>query len=193
MSPHLNASCRPTFEYLLHVAIWIHHVARSSQSRHTLERAASHTGISHVTRHVTWAVLRVSWVKKTRRFVTSPIVVVGQAIIKVKWRHGLARCQIRGPCSRIKVRAPVVLNDREREPHKRFKTKKEWGQGLAATYAHLNESCHTFEWVMPQIWMSHVTHLNESCHTLARRHIRSPQVKVQTLASQSANARGSEF
>jgi len=29
----------------------------------------------------------------------------------------------------------------------------------------MNESCHTYEWVMSQIWMSHVTHMNESCHT----------------------------
>ena len=25
-------------------------------------------------------------------------------------------------------------------------------------------SCHTYEWVMSHIWMSHVTHMNESCH-----------------------------
>ena len=31
---------------------------------------------------------------------------------------------------------------------------------------HMNESCHTYEWVMSHIWMSHVTHMNESCHTL---------------------------
>jgi len=31
--------------------------------------------------------------------------------------------------------------------------------------AHMNESCHTYEWVMSHIWMSHVTHMNESCHT----------------------------
>ena len=30
---------------------------------------------------------------------------------------------------------------------------------------HMNESCHTYEWVMSHIWMSHVTHTNESCHT----------------------------
>jgi len=30
---------------------------------------------------------------------------------------------------------------------------------------HMNESCHTYEWVMSHIWMSHVTHMNESCHT----------------------------
>ena len=30
---------------------------------------------------------------------------------------------------------------------------------------HMNESCHTHEWVMSHIWMSHVTHMNESCHT----------------------------
>jgi len=28
-----------------------------------------------------------------------------------------------------------------------------------------DESCHTYEWVMSHIWMSHVTHMNESCHT----------------------------
>jgi len=26
-------------------------------------------------------------------------------------------------------------------------------------------SCHTYEWVMSHIWMSHVTHMNESCLT----------------------------
>jgi len=30
---------------------------------------------------------------------------------------------------------------------------------------HMNESCHTYKWVMSHIWMSHVTHMNESCHT----------------------------
>ena len=29
----------------------------------------------------------------------------------------------------------------------------------------INESCHTYEWVMSHIWLSHVTHMNESCHT----------------------------
>ena len=29
----------------------------------------------------------------------------------------------------------------------------------------MNESCHTYEWVMSHIWMSHVTHTNKSCHT----------------------------
>jgi len=29
----------------------------------------------------------------------------------------------------------------------------------------MNQSCHTYEWVMSHIWMSHVTHMNESCHT----------------------------
>jgi len=27
----------------------------------------------------------------------------------------------------------------------------------------MNESRHTYEWVMPHIWMSHVTYMNESC------------------------------
>jgi len=30
---------------------------------------------------------------------------------------------------------------------------------------HMNESCHTYEWVMSHVWMGHVTHMTESCHT----------------------------
>jgi len=30
---------------------------------------------------------------------------------------------------------------------------------------HMNDSFHTYEWVMSHVWMSHVTHMNESCHT----------------------------
>ena len=30
---------------------------------------------------------------------------------------------------------------------------------------HMNESYHTYEWIMSHIWMSHATHMNESCHT----------------------------
>jgi len=30
---------------------------------------------------------------------------------------------------------------------------------------YMNESCHTYEWVTSYIWMSHVTRMNESCHT----------------------------
>ena len=28
----------------------------------------------------------------------------------------------------------------------------------------MNESCHTYAWVMSHTWMSHVTHMHESCH-----------------------------
>ena len=36
--------------------------------------------------------------------------------------------------------------------------------------AHMNESCHTYEWVMSHTWMSHVSHscvshINETCYT----------------------------
>jgi len=30
---------------------------------------------------------------------------------------------------------------------------------------HMNQSCHTHEFVMPHTWISHVTHMNQSCHT----------------------------
>jgi len=37
----------------------------------------------------------------------------------------------------------------------------------------LNPSCHTYEWVMSHIWMSHVTYMNESCriYECMRSHI----------------------
>ena len=32
----------------------------------------------------------------------------------------------------------------------------------------MNESCHTYEWVVSHKWMSHVTHMNELCYTCER-------------------------
>ena len=55
----------------------------------------------------------------------------------------------------------------------------------------MNESCHTYEWVMSHIWMSHVTHMNESRHTYewvmshiwvpCHRHIRGGCVSAHKL------------
>jgi len=36
---------------------------------------------------------------------------------------------------------------------------------------HMNESRHTYEWVISHIWVSHVTHMNESCHTYEMSHV----------------------
>ena len=36
---------------------------------------------------------------------------------------------------------------------------------------HMNDSCHTYEGLVPHTWMSHVTYItemDESCHTFAR-------------------------
>ena len=33
--------------------------------------------------------------------------------------------------------------------------------------AHMKKSCHTYEWVMPHTWTIHATYMNESCHTYA--------------------------
>jgi len=38
---------------------------------------------------------------------------------------------------------------------------------------HVDEPCHTCEWVMSIMWMSHVTHVNESCHTCERAMLRT--------------------
>ena len=39
---------------------------------------------------------------------------------------------------------------------------------------HMNESCHTYEWVVPHIWMEHVSHMNESCQTYERGLMKMP-------------------
>ena len=36
---------------------------------------------------------------------------------------------------------------------------------LRSHVTRMNESCHTYEWVMSHVWRSHVTRMNESCHT----------------------------
>jgi len=40
-----------------------------------------------------------------------------------------------------------------------------WSCHVCGWVTHVNDSCHTYEWVMSHMWMSHVTHVNESCHT----------------------------
>jgi len=42
-------------------------------------------------------------------------------------------------------------------------TAKELVQGGHVT--HMNESCHTYEWVTSQIRSIYDTHVNEACHT----------------------------
>jgi len=57
--------------------------------------------------------------------------------------------------------------------------RKEPGHTWTSHGTHVNESCHTYEWVMSNIWMRHVTPMNESCHTYEqeRSHIRMSHVK----------------
>jgi len=53
---------------------------------------------------------------------------------------------------------------------------------MNGTCTHMNESCHTYEWVTPHIWMSHVTHMNESCHTYEWVMSRTCRTWIQHLA-----------
>ena len=44
--------------------------------------------------------------------------------------------------------------------------KDEWASHLWMSHVtYMNDSCHTYEWVMSHICMSHATHMNESCQT----------------------------
>jgi len=40
-----------------------------------------------------------------------------------------------------------------------------WWRMSRRHVTHMNEFCHTYEWVLSLIWMSHVTHMHESCHS----------------------------
>jgi len=40
-----------------------------------------------------------------------------------------------------------------------------WYRFLPCYVKYVNESCHTFEWVISHMWMNHVTHANEAHHT----------------------------
>jgi len=40
-----------------------------------------------------------------------------------------------------------------------------WHTKWMSHVTHMNESCHTYEWVISHVWMSHVTRMNESSHT----------------------------
>jgi len=39
-----------------------------------------------------------------------------------------------------------------------------WLAGDVVTGIYTNKSCHTYEWVMSHIWVSHSKQVNESCH-----------------------------
>ena len=41
------------------------------------------------------------------------------------------------------------------------------------SHTHMNESCHTYEWVMSHTWIFHVTHMNPSCPTRKSRRLRA--------------------
>ena len=63
---------------------------------------------------------------------------------------------------------------------------------------HLNESRHTYEWVMAHTWMSHVTHMNEWHHTFMNKsrhtyeclisHIHKPHVTHTHKQQQASHA-----
>ena len=69
-------------------------------------------------------------------------------------------------------------NTRKKSPAREIWNQKEhprkishiWMRKIA--YTNMNESCHTYEWVMSHIWMSHVAHMNKSRHLRERFGIR---------------------
>jgi len=42
---------------------------------------------------------------------------------------------------------------------------------MSRVWTRMNESCHTYDWVMSHIWTSHVTHMKACLCTLSRRRV----------------------
>jgi len=72
--------------------------------------------------------------------------------------------KIRLPCIQVLSSDPAYNS---LLPRHQQRCSMSWWLGLkwALSQHVLIEECHTHEWVMSHLWMSHVTHMNESCHT----------------------------
>ena len=120
-----------------------------------------------------WAVLsRVTYMSKSclRVAWVSDVCEVCEWVMSVRWVRKSCLCVLRGTLRRLCVRGWVRVSS--------WVCFSSWICAWKCVFevccvgpfrkweifAHTNESCHKFEWIMSHIRMSHVTHMNESCH-----------------------------
>jgi len=156
---HTNEPCR-TYEWVMsHIwmsHIWICHVTRVNESCHTWEWVMSHLCMSHVTRmneSMNESCHIYEWIVYTpQRHRTEQFPKPWKGLIA--WSDSFI-CVMRlnlyiYECRDSLLRVTWLV---------RVRHASELSKALKG------ESCHTYEWVMSHVWMSHVTRINESCHT----------------------------
>ena len=146
---HMNTSCH-TYEVVMsHVRM--RHVTRTNESCHIYEWVTSHMWMSHVTHmnescHSNIALdwlcgLNVGWL----RLVGSSKLQVSSAENSLFYRALLQKRPIMLR-SLLIVATPYPI-------------------ACLRHVTRMNESCHTYNWVMSGVRMRHVTYMNASCHT----------------------------
>jgi len=191
--------------------IWMSHVTQISESCHTYEWVMSHKSVSHVVHISRQSTSNVThWPIDS---LASHVYYCATCLIHIKAEHKYNDTQAflkpvshvthmnesyptyESVTSHIWMSVVAHMNEschtvahlpRSYVTHSRFHM---WHTGGPAVQRHsvfeINESCHTYEWVMSHIRMSHVTqhytrhihmwhtfewvvsHMNESCHTAA--------------------------
>jgi len=138
---HMNESCHTcewAYEWVMShmwMSLWMSHVTHMNESCHTCEWA--YEGVmSHMWMSLLWVIDRCN--------ISAP------ALSWVMSRVSKRRYSAKEPSN---VKEPTNRS----HPIGSF--------SIMSHVTHMNESCHTCQWVIPHIWMSHVTHVNESCHT----------------------------
>jgi len=164
---HCNTMQHPA----THCNTWV--VSCNTWSCHTYEWVMSRIWRSHVT-HMNESWHTYGWVMS--RVWMSPLTVDEfreccgisasathcnslQHMSHVKiWMSHVADCKLRGCCG-------ISITSQHNATNESWHT-YEWDVSdvWMSHVTYMNESCHTHEWVMAHIWMRHVRRMNGSCH-----------------------------
>ena len=134
--------------------MWMSHVTRMNESYHTYEWVISHIQMSHVTRtnescHTYEWVMSHIWMRHVTR--------TNESCPTYEWVMSHSRY------TRATLRADLRAHIHEWVmSHVWMSISHIWMRHVT----HMNESYHTYDWVMSRSWMSHITRMNESCYTV---------------------------
>jgi len=187
----MNESCHTEschiFDWVMS-HIWMSHVIRVNHSCHTYECVMVHVSMSHVT--TSWHYMAMNewvishiWIRHVTHLNESCNTY--ELIMSHIWmRRIITRCRCPGagfpcPCPRWFLGFPnfsmdLALEGRKISEIPKIPLKKDKESppldicnmlGRDGIWPWMNESCHTYGWVMSHIWTRHVTHMDETCLT----------------------------
>ena len=126
--------------------MWMGHVSRMNESRHTCEWVMLHIRTSHVT-YVNEACHTYEWVTSYMSHMWKNIVT---NMIEACHTYGCDMSHM----SHKWMSHVTHMSNRADAPTMTL-----------CHVTHVNEACHAYEWGMSHIWISHVTRMNVSYHT----------------------------